>query len=324
LVYNSNQEVDCTVKYQFNTWHEATITYNGQTLNLYLDGVLGCSATATLEHNDENSIQLSNTGSGSTFWGFFRELKVYDSVVLPPVVTATQLSPSEITIPPGIPPASGSVDELLAQCPSAAELAAIDADLQITFETDPIEALLPSPLACTASEGSRDLTAFQKRVYNAIRVMKQVQFDQPLSWTTQSLYDWFVSNVNGIRLRGDIEYSSCCDPTGVINISVPGLGIVYTDRWATPASPVGVNGFVVLLVHEARHADGYPHTCGTDDKTLAEMGAWAVQYYLDQWFAYHADPTFLSAADADYPAYSLEDADGVRRLNFCNEPAPTP
>jgi hypothetical protein len=30
------------------------------------------------------------------------------------------------------------------------------------------------------------------------------------------------------------------------------------------------------LLHEARHAEGYDHTCGGNDRTFNEMGAWAV------------------------------------------------
>lgn len=39
---------------------------------------------------------------------------------------------------------------------------------------------------------------------------------------------------------------------------------------------------VAMVLHEARHVEGYPHTCGNFDRTMEEGGAYAVQIlYLE-------------------------------------------
>jgi hypothetical protein len=36
---------------------------------------------------------------------------------------------------------------------------------------------------------------------------------------------------------------------------------------------------MVLVIHEARHSQGFYHSCGTKDRTIAELGAFGVQYW---------------------------------------------
>jgi hypothetical protein len=127
-----------------------------------------------------------------------------------------------------------------------------------------------------------------------------LHFDSPLPWTTASLYDWFTSAVSGVRFRGDISVSFCCDPANVINVQTQNIDALQTDRWLSPDYPAGMQGLVVLLAHEARNNEGYPHACGTNDQNLQEMGAWAIQYYLFVWLAEHSDPAFLTP-DPPFP-----------------------
>ena len=51
--------------------------------------------------------------------------------------------------------------------------------------------------------------------------------------------------------------------------------------------------FMQLLVHEARHNNGKPHTCGTKDQTISEMGAWGSAYTFQQWIAEKTQPGFV-------------------------------
>jgi hypothetical protein len=129
LGYNNDQFVDCSVRYRLGVWHEATITFDGETTTLYLDGVAGCRAKA---------------------------------------------APIEDLAP---------VDLFLGRCPTTLQVASIDADLRLAFESDPTKS---EPLACTAGAGSRDLSPMKKRVYNTLLLMRQIQFDQPLPWTGHS------------------------------------------------------------------------------------------------------------------------------------------
>jgi len=179
---------------------------------------------------------------------------------------------------PVLPPVT--VDDLNASCPSAEEIALFNADLNITFEGDPTA----GTLLCRAADGSADLTLLKERTYQALRIMRQLSFDTPLPWTTKSLYDWMTSTIKGIRSRTDITNSFCCDPANTINIASSHIGPVdfVTSEW--------VGSLGVLYDHESRHNQGLLHTCGSNDQTLNELGAWGVQYYVQEWMTRHSDP----------------------------------
>jgi len=189
-------------------------------------------------------------------------------------------------------------------CPSAAEVEAIRSDVDIAFEVDPTA----GALVCTAEAGSADLTRLQERTYSAISLMRRLRFDAPLPWTGEDLYPWFIHAVEGIRFRAG-GYSFCCDPPGVINIAVhPERNEIYRDGFPT---------LVEGLVHEARHAEGrHPHTCGTNDRTVGELGAWGVQYSLDVWMALHSTGGVLTP---DERAYCLNRAAWLASGVFCLE-----
>lgn len=77
------------------------------------------------------------------------------------------------------------IDELMQSCPSSAEVAYINSRTQLVFRADPT-----SPgLVCLAADGSEDLTLLKKNVYNILRVMQALTFDQPLPWTDLNLFD---------------------------------------------------------------------------------------------------------------------------------------
>lgn len=211
-----------------------------------------------------------------------------------------------LPLPTSAQAASASpVEELIAQCPPAEDVAAFNADLTITFEgVDPSG----DTRVCHASDGSADLTRWQERTYQALRVMKVIRFSRALPWTSQNLYDWFVSSIQGIRFRGDITGSFCCEPANVINIqAAPNSTALATNRWIDPASSVGLDDLLALLVHEARHNNGKPHTCvgttgdQTEDQTIDELGAWGVEYYLELWEGLYSG-AFLTSPDI-YPSY---------------------
>lgn len=194
---------------------------------------------------------------------------------------------------------TSAVEDLIATCPSSAEIAAFNTDVSLSFEADPTV----GTLVCHASDGSADLTRFQERVYQALRVMKAISFTRPLPWTAQPLYDWFVGSIDGIRFRNDIQLSFCCDPANVIDIVADPNGVeLFTNRWMATPDPIGLRDFVDLLVHEARHNNGKPHTCtGGNDQTVGELGAWGTVFYLELWEALYSGK-FLTAPDP-YPSY---------------------
>jgi hypothetical protein len=158
-------------------------------------------------------------------------------------------------------------------------------------------------LVCHAADGSADLTRLQERAFQALMLMKQITFDAPLPWTEQTLWAWFVSEVRGIRFRGQLSF--CCEGTRVI---VLGVKPAYDDGFPT---------LIEGLVHEARHADSrHPHSCGAGaDLTISELGAYGVQYFLNVWMGEHS-------GDALTPAerrYSLNRAEWMRAFSFCQQ-----
>ncbi len=229
------------------------------------------------------------------------------------------------------------IDQMLARCPTAAEIAAINQDFTFTYDIDPTA----GTLVCTAAAGSADLTRLQERTYQALLAMKRIQFDAALPWSNKSLYTWFAGAVKGIRYRADIGNSSCCEPANVINVRMPPDAVssfcgLLTDRWIKgPDIRCGLRDLVVLLAHEARHNEGKPHTCNRpddltnstcnasnfcSDQTLAEMGAWGVQYNLLKWFADHADQHFLAPPGPDpqlYRTATEEAAASILSGRFC-------
>ena len=225
---------------------------------------------------------------------------------------------------------------IIAQCPTPAEVAASDLDLTLIFESDPTI----GQVVCYTEQSSRDLTLLQAQVYRVLTVMRQLVFDAPLPWTSDSLYGWFVSSIRGIRLRGDRGTSFCCEPGGIINIQTQNLAAL---RYPSDFQYVGK--LMVLFVHEARHNNGFPHTCfvdlgtglrpetrisrnqeelagvvpGSNDDTIDQLGAWGVQYYTDLFLGSHSDPALITST---MQAAFLRDAQIICNTRFCQDNCP--
>jgi hypothetical protein len=83
MKYNNSNMEECTVNYQVNVWHEALITYDGNEGRLYLDGELGCRVIFDIDHYDDKRITLADYSNALTYKGMFRDLRVYDMVIVP-------------------------------------------------------------------------------------------------------------------------------------------------------------------------------------------------------------------------------------------------
>jgi hypothetical protein len=188
-------------------------------------------------------------------------------------------------------------------CPTASEIAAIHARVALEFE----EVDSGGTRVCTESEGSVGLTPLRERTYQAFLFMQRVEFDTPLPWTERNLFDWFADTVKGVRFHGS-RAPFCCDPPGVIHMPAPAISPAELDE-SIPAYPLEA------LVHEARHIEFGPHTCGIGkDNTVVEMGAWGVQYSLALWLARHS-----SSLTAEQRDYALQRAAWLGSANFCRE-----
>jgi hypothetical protein len=193
--------------------------------------------------------------------------------------------------------------------------------VSLAFSADPTA----GQLVCTASQGSRDLTLLKERAYQAVLMLIWVRFDAPLPWTNQNLDAWWASAIHGVDFRGDAQLSYCCAPGGVVVIQTSNLYVLTATDGAVFAA---VRGLTALYIHEARHNEGYLHTCttgeraGQNDNTIAELGAWGVQYYFLLWLGNHANPGLLSPT---MRLDSTQEAESMKTRFFCRlsaSPAP--
>jgi len=225
-----------------------------------------------------------------------------------------------------------TIDDALAGCPTAAEVASIKAKLTLGFEYD---STAPA-LVCTAAAGSANLTEMMRRVYKLLLVIPQVTaFDAPLPWTTGTYTNWLYneSGLTGIRFRQGIGNSYCCEPAGVINLVV-GLGPPYIDAyseskpvWWDPNGGGYGSGLLSIITHESRHIKYGPHTCGSEDDTVEELGAWGTQISLSAWLADHSNPGFFrprnppanTSGAAYYRDYERSFAEQLREGEICND-----
>jgi hypothetical protein len=211
------------------------------------------------------------------------------------------------------------VGELAEACPTSAELGVIARDLRLLFDEDPTR----NEARHCVTENNPGLTRLQFSTYRTLIAMRNLRFTRPLPWTTaNSLYDWFVTHVRGIRyrnldhLQGDVG-GYCCDPGNIVVIaSGPETGV-----WASPFWSAFLLG---RLVHEARHAEGISHSCGdrvdgswTKDSRRQELGASGVEYYALWWIGEHGLDVPLLRRLSAYVG-----ADAALRRGFCEGACP--
>src|SRR3984893_8326044 len=220
-------------------------------------------------------------------------------------------------------PAQSTIELNLGRCPTAAELASVDSSVTMTFASDPSA----GTIVCTAAQGSRDLTLLQERAYQAVLMFTWIRFDTPLPWTSQNLDGWFAHAIHGVSFSADYQYSYCCAPGGVIVVQSKNL-MVLSPVTLPYQIFTAVSSLAALFIHEARHNEGYLHTCttgdraGQNDNTIAELGSWGIQYYFYVWMGTHANPGLLSE---NLQLQSRQEAETMPARFFCRlSPSPAP
>ena len=170
-------------------------------------------------------------------------------------------------------------------CPTPAEMDELRREMPVVFIGD----VSAGVLACRASEGSVDLTVVQNNVYQSLLFLKRLQFSRPLPWTELSAYDWLRSVIpDGIVVDSFGLSHSCLKCLGPIHV-------IYSSY--EQLRPIVGHLIINLLVHEARHAQGFGHSCGfstevrafTRDKSVAELGGYGVHYSLSYWIANYSN-----------------------------------
>ena len=190
------------------------------------------------------------------------------------------------------------MDQILASCPTDEERIQIDRDFKITYDPEifmPYECKYVPGLENEPGANPVLLTNAQLSVYQAFRITRSMSFDAPLPWTNDSLYDWLRESIEGVHFaeRGP---AYCCKEERVIVIG--GLDLTHPRMRSWVLS--GALAIVNLMVHEGRHAEGFPHTCLGWDDSLG--GAFGTTQYLHRWVAEHSIPGFFTQLHIDEAA----------------------
>jgi len=205
-----------------------------------------------------------------------------------PGPAATSAAYAEIPETPRIT----SIDAFLKQCPPQDELEILERDFPVLYE--PAHGGPFVPYSCSGTISQRTVLSDALAVYQALRVIRHMKLSEPLPWTDLHPYEWLKSKVGAIIVSSTATYDHCCHavdvsgkPEGTLAITIRKASdslLQYRTWWVNPQAGVGHDGLVLLIFHEARHVD-VPHTCGSGDAMLEEMGAWGVQYTVAQWIA---------------------------------------
>ncbi len=302
-------------------WHDLVVRQTHGKVEVILDG------EAVLK---QFNLGLSPAGSISLIKNGTGKLEIDRIVMAPAGMGPGGVMPTPAAAQPSLP--TTTIEDLMVSCPSPEEIASVNNDLSLDFAYD----ITAGTLVCSAADGSVDLSLVEKNIYHAILAMRWIEFDQPLPWTELTLYDWFVQAVNGVIVDGREELSHCCTSDGMIVLALGENSFAtHTDRFLR--DEVGQGGFdgvngvdtlMILLAHEARHNEGYPHSCENgNDLSLAEMGSWAVDYYLNLWLADHTDPEFMRSGvqlNDWYDLMYIGEARWMLNYRFCDEPSYIP
>ncbi|MCA9940293.1 MAG: PASTA domain-containing protein [Anaerolineales bacterium] len=83
LKYNNSNYADCTVTYQAGRWYSARVIYNQGEARLYLNGVLGCTVSFTIDHGNNANVMVTDYSNATLFKGYIRNLQIYNAALVP-------------------------------------------------------------------------------------------------------------------------------------------------------------------------------------------------------------------------------------------------
>lgn len=107
-----------------------------------------------------------------------------------------------------------------------------------------------------------------------------------LPWTDMSLYNWLKSKIGGFNISSRANNSSCCDKFDgkkYITLRLSDSLSRDTDRRIR-----GISGYIGLILHEARHVDGFSHkdccrygknSCD-QEYNLDDLSPYGIQYWF--------------------------------------------
>ena len=181
------------------------------------------------------------------------------------------------------------INAFLAICPPEDELAILQADFPI-LTWPPVRTQDPAYTCWGSIAHTRTITD-ALTIYQALRVIRHMKLSEPLPWTFLHPYDWLKTRIGAIIVSQEAELNMCCSYVNVAGSPVPVAAMTLQKAddallnartvWRDPQEGVGLGNLILLIFHEARHAD-LPHDCGVNDSSLDYMGAWGVQVEIAQ------------------------------------------
>lgn len=226
------------------------------------------------------------------------------------------------------------VQTLLDRCPANdPAFGRILADFTITRNGAPVA--FP-PAACTEPASAVPIAQYtdELSLVQALRAVYYMDRDRcgHLPWTPLSLYEWLRSKVGGFDISSTATFDSCCGlrPDGSAYITLRAANDAtreYHRTWE------GAAEWIALLMHEARHRDGFPHvSCcpsgpGACDQSYDEtnLSPYGIQYWLERaWLdgTIHTGYTCLASTRATAIKSWLRMAANDRPTRFCTSPPP--
>ena len=205
--------------------------------------------------------------------------------------------------------------------------------IQLDFEIRRDGAIAPTPF-CSEPVSQMSTAAYTDEliVLQGLRTMYYMDrgMSGHLPWTSGTLYDWFVSKIDGINIATGVSGGFCCTTYGNKLFFTAGaqndFNRDFDKKW------IGIAGNIAFYAHEVRHVDGFPHSscCGITngcDATFDEsnLAGYAVSWWLNKLWLYgtiNVGYTCMSAADRDEATYWFSGAMNSLRDRFCsNKPA---
>jgi len=227
-----------------------------------------------------------------------------------------------------------AVDPFLDKCPTNdPAIAQILNDFTITVDGAPVT--FP-PSSCTEPVSAMPVAQYTNQL-SLLQALRAVYYMNGrscgyLPWTSLSLYDWLRSKVGGFNIDSTATYDNCCGtlPSGRPFITLRAAddsNRAYHRTWE------GLAEWVALLMHEARHVDGFPHVnccpsgAGACDQTydLANLSPYGVQYWLERaWLEGNIYSGYTCLPQARITAIQswLRSAANDRPTRFCTNPPP--
>jgi hypothetical protein len=85
LFYNNSNHLSSSITYGLNQWNNAKVTYDGTTVNMYLNNILACSVQIQLDYSicgtSDTKIGVTNWSNGQGLKGYYKNLKIYNNAV---------------------------------------------------------------------------------------------------------------------------------------------------------------------------------------------------------------------------------------------------